>query len=128
MLTAIILGLLALGAFTAAMLIAWTLSALADWVFGLFENKEPDVDTNITIGDPTILDEVVEGVRKKNRSLANKLEDALNGTGSPKISIFGGGDGKFKASEVNILTAKDASVDEVRGITRFERSGVIKEY
>ena len=103
----------------------WTLAALAEWVFGLFKSKDPTIDGNVTIGDPLIVKEVETGIRKKNPELADKFHDALTGTGNPKVTFWQAGK---MVKEMNILKAKDASIDEVQGIIRFERSGVIKQY
>ena len=125
MATILILALLALGTFTAITIVMWTLAALAEWVFGLFKSKDPTIDGNVTIGDPLILKEVEKGIRKKKPELADKFHDALTGAGNPKVTFWQAGQ---MVKEVNILKAKDASVDEVQGITRFERSGAIKQY
>lgn len=115
----LVAGLLGLGIGAAFALATWAIACLAQWVFGLFTDKDPDVDTNITIKDPEILGEVVEEIKKKNRELGNRLEGALLG-GEPKaISVFTA-DGECR--EVCTLKAEDATVDEIGDdILRMER-------
>jgi len=115
----LIAGLIGLGVAAAFALATWAIACLAQWVFGLFAEKDSDVDTNITIKDPKILGEVVEGIKAKNYKLGERLEGALLG-GEPKaISVFTA-DGECR--EVCSLKAEDASVDEIGDdILRMER-------
>ena len=113
------------GTLTVIAIAIWTLATLAEWVFRLFKSKDPSINGNVTIGDSLILNEVEGVILKKNPVLADKFHDTLTGAGNPKLTFWQTGE---MAKEMNILTAKDVSVDEVQGIVRFERSGAIKQY
>lgn len=124
----LIAAIFALGVAAAVVLAAWTIACLAEWVFGLFDSKSPDIDSNITIKDPNILNQVVTGITEKDPELGRRINDAIFGSGTPKaVSVYMA---NGQAREVSTLEAKDASVDEVSDkVLRFERyTRQIKEY
>ncbi len=117
-------AVLATGMITVAYVVAWTICAVADWVFGLFEKK--DADACLVISNQDAMDSMAEAVRKRNPDMADRIKNALEGReGARKMSIWQKGGG---VTEVQFLSAKDTSVDELGEITRFDRDGRIREF
>ncbi len=125
MVTAIILALIALGTFTAVVLVSWALASVCVWVFNLFDTK--DSDNNVLIGVDDVMDEVVAGLKRKGADgVAKRLEDALAGAGAKKLSVWRNGN---VVQSVDVLEARDVTVDELNGkITRFNKDRTIEEY
>lgn len=125
MVTAIILALIALGTFTAVVLLSWALASVCEWVFNLFDTK--DSNNNITIGEDTVMEEVVAGLKRKGADgVANRLENALAGAGAKKISVWRN---ENNVQSIDVLEARDVTVDELNGkIIRFNKDRTIEEY
>lgn len=115
-------AVLAAGMVAVACVAAWTLCTVADWVFGLF--KERDEDASLVMSNQVLIESVSESIRKKDDSLADKLDAALEDTGS-KLVLWQKDE---MITELQILSARDTSVDELGDITRFDRNEQIRVY
>ncbi len=100
---------------------SWTLNAVAAWVFGRFTKN--DADACIVISDSSNIESILESLRKTGSDAADVFEAAVKGAG--KVCCWRKGK---DVTEVQVLFAKDASVDELKGVMRFDRDGRVCEF
>lgn len=100
---------------------AWTLNAVAEWAFGRFEKN--DADACCIVADASTIESMLEVLRKTDSDAVGLFDAAAKGAGKVCFWLKRG-----QCTEVQLLSAKDASVDELKGVMRFERDGSIREF
>lgn len=100
---------------------AWTLNVVAEWAFGRF--KKNDADACIVVSDSSTIESILESLRKTDSDIVGLFDAAAKGAGKVCIWLKEG-----ECSEVQVLSAKDASVDELKGVMRFDRDGRVREF
>lgn len=122
MLTALILGLLALGTFTAIVLASYALAVVANAI--ITRLRQNGMAKGMLVPEEETRD-IIAAVKEKNPALGKKLDNAI-GDGDAKMEfVF---DGKNAVRRVVAVKAEDSSVDDFTCVTNFYADGRIKQY
>ena len=125
MLTLAVIAALLAVSYATARLASWLLATVCKWVFGHFTDR--NADSGILIGDNELLDNIVGGLRERNKEMAERLGRALNGGNSKKMMLWQNG---RTIERIEIVDARnEAQQDELSGkVMRLEKSGRILQY
>jgi uncharacterized protein YkuJ len=118
----LIIGLLALGTFTAIVLVSFALAVVARAIITRLRQRGRSKGIIFPRRES---DEIIKSVGQKNPTLAKRLSKSFHDDEDAKMEFEFDGN---SICEVATIKAKDSSDDDITNVTNFYADGRIKQY